>query len=315
MNKVIFFIILTISLQANAQIPSYVPTTGLIGYWPFSGNANDVSGNGHNGTVNGATLSTDRRGNSNSAYLFNGTSDNIFVPSTGIMNVTRTTVSAWVKYIGNADLQKTFDTYFKFGNGTNHSLGYSYDFTNQNFNLFQKCKGAIMTLSNLNNAWHNIIIVQDSILSKLYLDGVKIDSINYTSGTCYGGTNNLVFGADPDDAQWMTGYLDDIGFWNRALTQAEITLLFQSIPAGIETTTNQKIYKIYPSPIQDFVTIEISDELLGSQFSIKDLFGRIMKTGELKSIINIIDLNELNPGVYLVTLGREKHETIKIFKK
>ena len=46
---------------------------GLIGYWPFNGNANDESGNGHNGIVNGATLTSDRFGNSNSAYEFDGT--------------------------------------------------------------------------------------------------------------------------------------------------------------------------------------------------------------------------------------------------
>jgi len=51
-----------------AQVPSYVPSNGLVGYWPFNGNANDQSGNANNGTVNGATLTADRFGNTNSAY-------------------------------------------------------------------------------------------------------------------------------------------------------------------------------------------------------------------------------------------------------
>ncbi len=38
------------SLTMNAQVPSYVPTNGLVGYWPFSGNANDISGNANNGS-------------------------------------------------------------------------------------------------------------------------------------------------------------------------------------------------------------------------------------------------------------------------
>lgn len=46
--------------------------SGLIAYYPFNGNANDLSGNGHNGIVNGATLTTDRFGNLNSAYYFDG---------------------------------------------------------------------------------------------------------------------------------------------------------------------------------------------------------------------------------------------------
>ena len=41
----------------------------------------DSSGNGHNGTVYGAKLTTDRHGISNSAYSFNGTSDYILIPS------------------------------------------------------------------------------------------------------------------------------------------------------------------------------------------------------------------------------------------
>ena len=44
----------------------------LIAFFPFNGNANDESGNGNNGTVNGASLTTDRFGNSNSAYYFDG---------------------------------------------------------------------------------------------------------------------------------------------------------------------------------------------------------------------------------------------------
>jgi hypothetical protein len=36
---------------------------GLIAYYPFNGNANDESGNGHNGTVYGSTLTADRFGN------------------------------------------------------------------------------------------------------------------------------------------------------------------------------------------------------------------------------------------------------------
>jgi len=47
--------------------PAKVDTTGLTGYYPFSGNAEDASSHGRNGTVNGATLTADRFGNPNSA--------------------------------------------------------------------------------------------------------------------------------------------------------------------------------------------------------------------------------------------------------
>ncbi|MBL7935219.1 MAG: hypothetical protein JNM51_05350, partial [Bacteroidia bacterium] len=57
----------TLSLKAQT-IPAYVPVNGLVGWWPFNGNANDESGNGHNATVNGAVLTIDRYGNNNNAY-------------------------------------------------------------------------------------------------------------------------------------------------------------------------------------------------------------------------------------------------------
>jgi hypothetical protein len=82
-----------------AQVPNYVPTNGLVGYWPFNGNANDESGNGNNGTVNGATLTTDRNGLLNSSYQFSG-NQKITVPhsnSLAFLGPAKMSVSYWFK--------------------------------------------------------------------------------------------------------------------------------------------------------------------------------------------------------------------------
>ena len=56
-----FLLILMGSMNANSQtLPSYLPADGLVGWWPFNGNANDESGNGNDATVNGAALTADR---------------------------------------------------------------------------------------------------------------------------------------------------------------------------------------------------------------------------------------------------------------
>ena len=55
-----------------SQVPSYIPSNGLVGYWPFNGNANDQSGNGNNGTENNVMYETDRNGNTNSCLNING---------------------------------------------------------------------------------------------------------------------------------------------------------------------------------------------------------------------------------------------------
>lgn len=77
LNLVLFVIPFGIS----QDLPAYVPTNGLVAYYPFNGNANDESGNGHHGTVNGATLTSDRNDVQNSSYSFDGLDDYISINS------------------------------------------------------------------------------------------------------------------------------------------------------------------------------------------------------------------------------------------
>ena len=65
-------LLFTANNSVEAQVPAYVPTDGLMGWWPFNGNANDESGNGNDGMVNGASLEVDRFGFASSSYYFNG---------------------------------------------------------------------------------------------------------------------------------------------------------------------------------------------------------------------------------------------------
>jgi hypothetical protein len=73
MQKVICFIFIT-SLSFTPLYGQINLKNGLVACYPFNTYANDESGNGNNGIVNGATLTTDRFGKANSAYNFNGSS-------------------------------------------------------------------------------------------------------------------------------------------------------------------------------------------------------------------------------------------------
>ena len=76
------FLLTSIATISFLLVFAQVPTNGLVAYYPFNGNANDATGNGNNGTVNGATLTSDRFGNSNSAYDFNGVDNHISINDT-----------------------------------------------------------------------------------------------------------------------------------------------------------------------------------------------------------------------------------------
>ncbi|MBF0232848.1 MAG: hypothetical protein HQK65_07400 [Desulfamplus sp.] len=77
MKKCSFFnvFVLVVLVSFCGMVQAGVPRDGLVAEYLFGGNANDSSGNGNHGAVNGATLTTDRFGNSNSAYNFDGVND------------------------------------------------------------------------------------------------------------------------------------------------------------------------------------------------------------------------------------------------
>jgi hypothetical protein len=88
-----------LALFAVNQVGAQIPTDGLVAWYPFNGNANDESGNGNHGTVNGATLTTDRFGNANSAYSFDGVNDFIDAGIFYNFGTANFTVSCWFKLV------------------------------------------------------------------------------------------------------------------------------------------------------------------------------------------------------------------------
>ncbi len=62
--------IFVVTLTKAQDLPSYIPSDGLVAYYPFNGNANDASGSGNNGTVSGATLTANKDGDADKAYEF-----------------------------------------------------------------------------------------------------------------------------------------------------------------------------------------------------------------------------------------------------
>ncbi|MBI4646312.1 MAG: hypothetical protein HY738_06865, partial [Bacteroidia bacterium] len=92
-----FFTIAILALSVNA-FPQ-IPTNGLVGYWPFNGNAIDESGNGNNGVTYGVIQQTDRFGRFNHAYSFDGIDDYIDCGTNNLNYTNKVSVCVWIKLI------------------------------------------------------------------------------------------------------------------------------------------------------------------------------------------------------------------------
>jgi uncharacterized protein (TIGR02145 family) len=221
-----------IPLPANLQ-------QGLVGYWPFCGNANDESGNGNDGVVNGATLTEDRFGNAGSAYELNGSDEYISVSSDSIalLPSEQITLSVWFKidadgaYSGNNLLGPIMRSRFYGYVVWYDSLSTSIQVITHHDNNGEIIGSDTRTPAGVNdNNWHLLTSTFNGDVSNLYLDGALVDSYDISGNLYYVPDGIVAFGKDGNNPSPLTahyaGSLDDIAIWNRALTAEEITELF-----------------------------------------------------------------------------------------
>jgi gliding motility-associated-like protein len=214
---------------------------GLLGYWPFCGNVNDESGNGRNGVVNGAALTTDRKNTANSAYAF--TPGNfINLPTTlSWNNLTALTFSGWANFstiIGGQSFEG--NTVIELTDGpTSNQWPHRY-FIIQDYNkVFFSLEGTasaggfrIGTPDVSAGQWYHIVGVIDGNQAKLYLNGslvstgvIPISQFNLGAGVL----NSKRFGlASNNGDNPMHGKIDDIAIWSRALSNSEIQQLYSN---------------------------------------------------------------------------------------
>jgi hypothetical protein len=218
-------------------LPAYVPTSGLVGYWPFCGNANDESGNGNNGTVNGATLTTDRNGVANQAYNFDGIDDKIIITAqTSIPQQSNYTASLWFKsaisdYNGAFI---SFGTWFcKLGHD---SPGFFYkdEIGNSSNNWYEQAHFGVQPTV---NTWNNLILKKTNNTVTLILNNSIIGSMTTYGFSNFNPSSLIQFGYYCCQ-NYFAGSIDDIGVWNRALTDCEIQNLYTSTnPTNTTTIT------------------------------------------------------------------------------
>ncbi len=302
------------TITFGQTVPSYVPSNGLVGWWPFNGNAYDESGNGNNGTINGATLTSNRFGNANSAFSFDGLTSYITGSIANFTNTSSSTVSAWVKYTGDAGGQP-YDLYFQYGSYGSHTFSYDYNFNNKNLDLYSQCFANPYTSLNITNAWHHIVVADSLAETTIFIDGNIL--VNFTSGSgsnCYQGSNQFYIGGGVNN-QFTTGLLDDIGIWNRALTRQEITSLYSSSSVGVNEVSQCNLFSVFPNPAQSAINVKADAKLVGSVFTIYDYTGKGVKTGKLNSENTTIEMGNLSGGIYTFSIDENRKQTFKVIKK
>jgi hypothetical protein len=217
---------------------------GLVAFYPFTGNARDLTVRGNHGTVNAAFLTEDRFGVLASAYEFNGVNSFIEIPDSDVFDAGSYTISFW---FNAAALPSTPDLPHEaamlFSKGRNHfeiHLG-TPPFTNAGVRflptLLNPTTGQVFDARDVTigtNTWHHLVAVYDgdSINAQIYLNGQELSLIPGTGpdrdddtrfparvGMRYNGT-------DANSGVPFKGKLDELRIFNRVLNAAEVQTLF-----------------------------------------------------------------------------------------
>lgn len=241
--------------MAQASVLQKIPNNlGLVGYWPMNEGtstiAGDFSGNGNNGTLTNDPAWVD--GKRGKALNFDGVND--YVGGTNVVNIAKTTMSAWIKIPVTPAVNGQV---VGFENGINSGT-YDKDLyigTDRKLYFYVYAGGSKTTSAPANpvnlNEWTHIVGVADGANAITYVNGVQVGSIaagdTYTAYTVpnifisgSGSTNPVLSGT------YLNGLIDEVRVYNRALGASEITALYNSGAAKLKAPNNLGLVGYWP---------------------------------------------------------------------
>ncbi|MDQ2720117.1 MAG: LamG domain-containing protein [Bacteroidota bacterium] len=249
---------------------------GMIAYYNFNGgNLNDSSGNFNNIVFNNATLTADRFGNQNNAYLFNGTSSYMRVTNNPSLNPQNITIYAIVKPLGfnqatchgNQILSKGYPynvngfydlAFFPLNNsaGGAEVCAMTVDTTKEVFgggygdnNPQGSAAGAFGTSSSdsvyiQKNQWYTLVYTYDGTTSRFYVNGALASSNPNTHTVNFASNSFDIFIGKHENPQYpyyLNGVIDEIRIYNRSLTNREVGYLDIFRTKYLKSITTKKI--------------------------------------------------------------------------
>ena len=213
---------------AFAFIFSVSANATLVANYQFSGNAVDGSGNGHNGTVVGATLANDRYGNPLSAYSFDG-NDYIIVPDSNDFSFGSGdfTISSWAQISSYG------------ADGGYYLMGHSEGPGNTGKWIFWLGDDSIKFVSNPTgwlqvgttktfglNSWYQVAVRRSGNELSAFVNGSVIGTVAF-NGTLTDPNAPLIIGSAEFDRpnRQFRGLIDDVYIYNHALSDSEMLAL------------------------------------------------------------------------------------------
>jgi Concanavalin A-like lectin/glucanases superfamily len=211
----------------TAPVTDVTVNCDLLVYFPFSGNANDESGYGHDGVVSGATLTADRSGNANGAYGFSSDATVQATEPVGFLPVNGEprTLAAWLKPTqSNSALDVVF-----WGAGDCTGLQFGLGDNGDNAAFWGGCDDYSSALPLPVGEWTFVAVVYSPTTPTSIV--VYVNDLTATgtiTALTTSGSGSFVMGGSvvAGSPMFFTGDIDSVRVYGHALQPAEVASLF-----------------------------------------------------------------------------------------
>jgi len=296
-----FFELLVLSLVLNVNIHGQL-TNGLKAYYAFSGNADDQSGQNHHGVfIGNPSLTTDRFGMSDCAYLFPGNNMNYislkYHTDFDIAPKGSFSISLW--YQGGSAKIADYEELFRKGDSSyNTNFGYSLALYDLNQEVFGNVWSTKTSFQYPDTNWYHLVAIYDNKKWYLYKDTVLRDSELSGNFITNQANNNISIGKN------FLGKIDDVRFYNRALNTNEISQIFKLASSCLISETedieSQSLINIFPNPSSAKFTLTLNNSGDVKHISVYNLLGVEVLKYKFSGNDTTFDLSNFPNGFYLV---------------
>ncbi len=310
--RTIQILVLDASLQQSGEI---------IAWYPFTGNASDISGNNLHGQVFGAKLTTDSLGNVNQAYFFDGINDHIRVPNEPVLNFTNgITLSLFVLPQLIGDKERFIISHGSYQNRWKLSItpDRKVRWTLKNESGQVRDLDSETILEEGKN--YHIGAAFDGSFMMLYING-RLESFTSFTGGINESPVELEIGQYlPDDPSYsFRGVLDEIKIFDYALWPDSVTAEsgFDITSVNDGNVTGVDGVRVYPNPASNSLTIDLTGmekkiNAFGGIITILDMRGREVFTSSFgESSTKTIFFSTLYPGSYILKLSFGENSCLK----
>jgi len=293
------------------------PVPSLLAYYPFSGNTQDLSGNGFHGVPSGARPTNDRLGQPSQAFLFDGVNDYIRVPDDQRLEFTKAiTLSFWFKADALGEKERFIVSHGSWQSRWKVSIipesKIRWTIHASDGRIRDLDASTSLTL----DSFYQVTATYDGAYMMLYLNGHLESFLAFTGDINPTNLPILMGQMLPDNANYnFEGVLDEVKLWDTALVPGQVQAL--ATTRRLILASPERLH-IYPNPASTSILIRIPAPLVGKPCQVwgYDLLGRMVLDHQWQrsTVEESLSLTTLPSGVYLLELGdsRNRYRTTLI---